>query len=985
MGRVPRPEVEPGPRRDLADALHALHHEAGWPSLRVLARRAGCSHTTVSAVLSSAKLPSWGVVEVVVEAMGGDPERIRGLWLAASEPTPGPGAAVRMAGRRDELARVRRHLAGGSGLLLVTGEAGIGKTRLVDTAVGMVTPEVFVARGACLPLSTQVPLLPVADVLRSAHVADRGQWVEESLAGCAPYVRASLAPLLPELGEEQSVPEQDAWWRQRLFASVQAILSGLAAVRPLAVVVEDLHWADAATLDVVEHLLTRELEVPVVVSCRTDDPDGLPDMRDRLQRVRRMPSVAVVDLGVLDVADTAEMVGLLGVRASDDQVGRIHRRSGGLPLYVEHLATRPDDDGLPGALADLLDRRLDGLDEDAWALVRTLGVADRPLSDGVLQAVTGLGGQPLVAGLRGLRERRLVVTDEQVVRPEHPLVAEAVRRRLVAGEGADTHRRLATALAASTDGAAGEIAEHWQQAGDVGRELDWRVRAAQEAGSRLALEVEAQHWLRVLAIWPEDRALAGSPPVTRLEAYRRAMDALDVTDWDAARVVAEEALSRVADRADVEAAEVYRRAAEIRGRQRDPAGGLELADAALHIFASQPPSLGHARTQNTRNILLLGLGRWAEARDAARRAADIASAVGDLTTYRLAIAQHSYRVAAAGDVDQAVADLRTAAELRSEEPDPHGMIFVAMGLTCVLSDAGADADHIVAAARPAFEAAAARVGHDAAAAAGLDVAFLDVDALSLIRSNVSHALWREGRVHEAAAQLDPFTAGPASPTHHWLHQERALLDALRGRTAEALARVDALATCHVVESGGRAAQACELAMVELWCGRPDTAHERLVALREIVDTTDPEPEVGTMLALAAQAAADVADASRTPEQERRRLLDELDTLASRARISPFAPHPFFVERAAFGAQWAAERARLAGRPEVEPWIHAAAAWDERARPFDAAYCRWRGAQAALSTGHGTAAGALLRRAARDARSHVPLQGAIMRTMGEAGL
>ena len=154
MGALPRPDVPPGNRRDLVDALHGLHHRAGWPSLRVLAREAGCSHTTVSAVFSSPRLPRWGVLEVLVAAMGGDVARFRRLWLAASTPAGRSAPAeLLIAGRKPELAAVRRHLEEGTGLLLVTGEAGMGKTHLVGTASTLVAGSTFVAAGSCLPLS----------------------------------------------------------------------------------------------------------------------------------------------------------------------------------------------------------------------------------------------------------------------------------------------------------------------------------------------------------------------------------------------------------------------------------------------------------------------------------------------------------------------------------------------------------------------------------------------------------------------------------------------------------------------------------------------------------------------------------------------------------------------------------------------------------------------------------------------------------------
>jgi lambda repressor-like predicted transcriptional regulator len=95
VGGLPRPEIPPGSQRDLVDALHDLQHRAGWPSLRVLAREAGCSHTTVSAVFSSPRLPSWGVLEVLVAAMDGNVAQFRRLWLAASTPaaTAAPGGS----------------------------------------------------------------------------------------------------------------------------------------------------------------------------------------------------------------------------------------------------------------------------------------------------------------------------------------------------------------------------------------------------------------------------------------------------------------------------------------------------------------------------------------------------------------------------------------------------------------------------------------------------------------------------------------------------------------------------------------------------------------------------------------------------------------------------------------------------------------------------------------------------------------------------
>lgn len=96
-------------------------------------------------------------------------------------------------------------------------------------------------------------------------------------------------------------------------------------------------------------------------------------------------------------------------------------------------------------------------------------------------------------------------------------------------------------------------------------------------------------------------------------------------------------------------------------------------------------------------------------------------------------------------------------------------------------------------------------------------------------------------------------------------------------------------------------------------------------------------------------------------------------------VDPFEPSAGFSTRPAHAAAWAAESARLAGRPTVELWAEVARHWDRLGRPHDSAYCRWRGAQIAHSVGHGTIALRLLRRAAREAREHVPLCAAIAET------
>ncbi|MFC7494939.1 MULTISPECIES: ATP-binding protein [unclassified Nocardioides] len=958
---MPRPELPPGAQRELVDTLHLLHHEAGWPSLRRLAREAGCSHTTVSAAFSAPRLPSWGLLELLVRAMGGDVGEFHRLWLAASSPAAPNVAAPAIAGRGAELAVVKRHLASGSGMLLVTGEAGIGKTRLADTAVRSVA-EVFVAAGSCLPLSAQVPLLPVTDVLRSIREVADGRWFERAVGGCPPYVAASLARLLPELdqGPEPAATPDDPWWHQRLFSAVGAALSALAETKPLAVLIEDLHWADPTTLDLVEHLLVRSGIPPLLATYRPDDPSTPSATGEWFDRVRRQLGVTTLELGPLTRAETASLVELAGASLAPEEVDRVHRRSGGLPLFAEQLAMlQPGEDVLPSLLGDLLDRRLAGLGGDTWAIARALGIADRPLSAAELCSITGLTPAGLTGGLHRLRDRGLVGTaGDGGVRLRHPLFAEAVRRRLVPGEAEDEHRRLARVLAEAPDPSAGEIAEHWRQAGDDPEEIGWRMRAARAAGARFAAAQEADQWRRVLDLWPVDVDSVGEPPLRRVDAYVAAIEALQGIDWPAAAGLADEAVDSVDGTAGPRIVDLWLCAGEAQGNVGNPEAGIALVDRALDAEVTHRDPTTRARALLSRASLLSGLDRIDEAVTANAQAIE-AARVADPVIHRRALLWQAAHSADTGRLEEALAHIGTAARVQTRDPDPVGDVRTAVFHTHILLIACRSADDVREAGRP---------GLSAAAAWGIDD-FLT----SVLLGNISSALRRAGRVPEAAAVIDPATEGAPEP-HRWpTYSERGILDLLRGRAEEATRLLDAVSGTFVVDPANRAECARDLPTVDLWCGRARSAYDRLVAaLRELTPVEDSAVDTAGLLVLAARAAADVAEAPAGSASARHEMAQELQGLLAGAARDPFGGPASYADRPALRATWTAELARLAGRPSLERWVGAAAAWDAIGRPHDSAYCRWRGARVATATGQAGVAAKLLRRAERDAREHVPL-------------
>ncbi len=967
MAELPRPDVPPGPRRDLVDALHALHHEAGWPSLRVLAREAGCSRTTVSKVFSAPRLPSWGVLELVVEAMDGDTRSFHDLWLAASTPeAPRSALETRIAGRKPELAAVRRHLETGTGLLLVTGEAGIGKTKLVTTAAASV--DRFVAIAHCRPLSTQVPLLPIADALRQALVVAGGAWLDESLATCPPYVASVISQLLPEIGAGSV--HDGGWARDQLLQAIIETLVALDATSGFALLLEDLPWADPATLDVVDLLATRRCRFPVLTTWRTNDQRADSDHDDWLARVQR--HATMLELDALTFEETVEQIRMLRAHQMDsDTTARIHALSHGQPLYTEQLTTHigSGEQGLPAGLAALFSHSLARLSEPAWRLARTLAVADRPLSVGQLEKANGLE-RGCTPALRELDSHRLLApADGPNVRLRHPLVAEAMRQHLAPGEGAEVHRRVAEVLAVGPHPPAAEIAGHWQATEEDRQELVWRVRAARAARERFAMAEEAAQWQRALELWPPDLTDTRGLSLRKSQAVVAALKALRVTDEAAAADLARRSVPPLLPGLDpLAAAELMQLAGACLDAGGDMESGLQLLQGAVAIYEEQQPSAAYALALSRLGAVLDGAGRFDEAKAAAARCYEIALKVGDTKVLREALIEKAGYDIRSGALDTALSAAREATAITVDNPYPEGDIRVAGQLTGLLLLAGADVDDVVAAGTAGLESAATWG--------------LSTNQLEAARFNVAQAMRRAGQVDRAARFLAPHSDWDPRYGGSFIHMELARIELLTGNQESATRLVDRLWDQQPLAWILDRLKLAECAgSVDAWTGRPAKVLDRLVPLAEEVASTDAAADLGPILALSAQAAADLAaeDPTAGPAFHER-----LRRVHHRCRRDPFASRQVPADGAAWTATWEAELARLGRSETLEHWLRAANAWERLRRPHEAAYCRWRAAQVALSTGHGTIAGRLLKRAASEAGEHLPLTAAIARTASPGG-
>jgi hypothetical protein len=222
--------------------------------------------------------------------------------------------------------------------VLVVGDAGIGKTRFVGEGLARAAASgMSVISGGCLPLAEKLPLLPVADALDGLGRLDGGALFEAALAAAPAFVRPEVARLLPRLAMAEPVATApvEGWRHERLFAGIAELLGGVARRSPLVLLIEDVHWADGATLDFLTYLprADRADPVTVVVTCRSDEVPLDVGAADWLTHVRRDASVVEIRLGPLSRAEVAEHVGgLVGATPPGGLVEEVYARAEGHPL-----------------------------------------------------------------------------------------------------------------------------------------------------------------------------------------------------------------------------------------------------------------------------------------------------------------------------------------------------------------------------------------------------------------------------------------------------------------------------------------------------------------------------------------------------------------------------------------------------------------------------------------------------------------------------
>jgi len=421
------------------------------------------------------------------------------------------GRAAEVAALDAALADARR---GRGRLVLVEGDAGIGKTRLVEDFTARMD-EARVLAGGGIPLASDTPYAPMVTIL-------------QALARLHPVAADGLL-----LREASGL--SDPFGPTRLLAAAADAVRAVAAQTPLVLVVEDLHWADASTRGLVSFLARAIREDPVLllVTVRSEELDPARPVSVLIGELTRLPHAERLVLTQLDRAEVAALVeAITGVAPSARLTVRLMQRAAGNPFFIEELlAAGPDALNLPASVGDVLAARVVRLPPAGQRVLGAASVLGRVMPHQLLAAVAEAAD--LGEGLEAAFSHRLLEPDSDEYRFRHPLIQETVYARLMPSARQALHARAATALTelrppaepANHAGHAVQIAFHWQKAGRVDKALAAAVSAGHLAQAAHAPAEALAQYAFAISAWqnlPDPQAVAG---VNEISLYERAAEA----------------------------------------------------------------------------------------------------------------------------------------------------------------------------------------------------------------------------------------------------------------------------------------------------------------------------------------------------------------------------------------------------------------------------------------------------------------------------
>jgi len=548
-----------------------------------------------------------------------------------------PVRAEHLVGRRAEIDLLTDTLAGigarTSAAVAVTGEPGIGKTALLEELAARAGDSGhLVLTGSATELERDLPFSVFVDAL-DRHVEQRAPDLTARLAGST---RAELAGLLPALSDwsvHSGMPLQHE--RYRAHRAVRELLELLATPPGLLLVLDDLHWADPGSVELLSALLRRPPAAPVLLALGLrlhQAPDRLSAALERAHRIGTLVRVEPAALGL------EESRHLLGAAVTGSAAAELHRRSGGNPFYLQQLARSPGGDaarpagsalreaGVPRAVAAALAEELAALRPAARRLAEGAAVVGDPFDVELAAAAAALDPAGTPAALDELLRRDLVRSTDlpRSFRFRHPLVRSAAYEGIPGGWRLGAHERAAAALAALGAPPVARAGHLEQSARHGDRVAAGVLREAGAAAAHRAPGSAARWFAAALRLLPPS-----GPAAERIELLGAEAAALAATgQLDGSRAVLLEALALSPDSSATTVRLTAACAAVEHLLGRPDEAHRHLLDALTAVSDPGSPEAVALEIE----LAADGFQRldWAAMRERASRAATAAAALGEL-------------------------------------------------------------------------------------------------------------------------------------------------------------------------------------------------------------------------------------------------------------------------------------------------------------------------------------------------------------------
>ncbi|HEX2154487.1 MAG TPA: AAA family ATPase [Acidimicrobiia bacterium] len=842
-------------------------------------------------------------------------------------------------------------------LVFIAGEPGIGKTASAAAWSRTVYDEgALVVAGRCAPEAV-IPYQPFIEILHQI-LADPGGLAAVAGLGSPASELCRLVPdLAGSLPARTTVQAEPGTERYLLYEAVVSALYRIAEAFPVVAVLDDLHWADAPTVSLLDHLARhpRQGRLLIIGTYREIELSRSHPLAASLVELRRSGGFERLQLRGLDQEGVRQLLETAtGQDVPDDVSEAIWAETEGNPFFVEEVVanliesrligrglTWPDASELhrleiPEGIREVIGRRLSRLPEAINRTLAAAAVIGREFDVGLLESLTETDDDSVVDQLDEAVAAHLLIEAPSALGRyafTHALIRQTLYEELNLTRRARLHRRVAEVLEAQ-GGSPAELALHFTAAHEISRALPVTIAAAQAAEGVFALAEASRHYRHALELWEELEDPEGLAEIDRAELLLRAAEASHLLDGGLAESIelALEAERNIDANTDpIRAGVIAERLARylwVAGRGLE---AIEASERAIHLIPSDPPTSERAKALATSAGILMLAGHHRESEKLSLEAIDVARKTGNRPVEGHALVTLGTTEGLTGRIDQGVAHMRQGRDISLDEKALDDIFRSSANLASILDVAG----------RMEEAVAEGLAGAEGAAGYGLLGKYYWYNSC-----NAAWSMIRLGRWDEAAALLrleeDVHAEGMSEI---FLQSLRATLNVLTGRNETARRQLETLTIMirDMVDPQFLGPIHWMAAMLEWFEGNPNQAWNLIEQGVDKIQKGEEWFYRAPLHVLGAAVAVDLANDGVEAAHF---------SAAAGVHLRVMRDAVLEAENADFGAQLAqaeAELSRLAGG-DPDSWARAAALWDEFPQPYDAAYCRFRQGQAMIGVG-----------------------------------